>query len=471
MNGERTWTVVVCLAAAGLAAGLAGCKSGRDQRTPVAARVIRDGGSAAPGEPVPAGTLLGDGFSVGIGVYHLPRPKTDPKTVLARLAPAHGFGIGEGDPENVPPTPTVWIEVAPAADYPPPDGELLEVAAQDLTRADLRDLAKSRSVTMLSFAGPATSALASYRQALAIADQLAAATGGLLWDQETRQVFSRKSWAPRLAGWHDGIPNLIDHIVIHDYRDGDLMRLVTLGMRKLALPDVAVEQVASESEQSMGHVLNDLCQTIAERPTLQRRGELTLSLDEIKHPAARADAALDLKKNAKRRAKIHLSAGKPQEGDTDNRLIEIAFPGPESERQVGQAALLSEVLGSEDAVAYIKQSAELQAASRRARARLLAKHKRRYLKGPPFREHLLVKAPFATADDGIEWMWVEVVRWKGHTIHGVLDNDPTEVPDLKAGARVEVEEDSLFDYLLTKPDGTQEGNETSRIIRQQEGSR
>ena len=131
---------------------------------------------------------------------------------------------------------------------------------------------------------------------------------------------------------------------------------------------------------------------------------------------------------------ICLSVGKREEGDADNRLIEIAFPGPADEVQVRQVALLGEILGSEDSVAYLAHDAELLAMSRRARTRLIAKHKARYLKGPPFREHLLVKAPFLTPEGGNEWMWLEVVRWQGHTIRGVLDNDPVEVPSLKAGA-------------------------------------
>jgi len=63
------------------------------------------------------------------------------------------------------------------------------------------------------------------------------------------------------------------------------------------------------------------------------------------------------------------------------------------------------------------------------------------------------------------------VRWQGHTIQGLLDNDPFEIPDLKAGARVEVEEDSLFDYILVKRDGKQEGNETGRLMERREATK
>ena len=40
---------------------------------------------------------------------------------------------------------------------------------------------------------------------------------------------------------------------------------------------------------------------------------------------------------------------------------------------------------------------------------------------------------------------------------------------LKAGARVKVKEADIFDYILVKPDGSMEGNETSKLIEKQAG--
>jgi len=59
------------------------------------------------------------------------------------------------------------------------------------------------------------------------------------------------------------------------------------------------------------------------------------------------------------------------------------------------------------------------------------------------------------------------MQWQGHTIRGILDNDPFNIPGLKSGAKVEVKEDALFDYLLVKRDGTQEGNETAHLMKRQ----
>ena len=115
----------------------------------------------------------------------------------------------------------------------------------------------------------------------------------------------------------------------------------------------------------------------------------------------------------------------------------------------------------------MKHDQALLAASQRARKKALSIGKR-YAKGPPFGEQLLVKVPFQTSDGGDEWMWVEVVSWNGDEIDGILQNDPFDVPALKSGSRVDVKASQIFDYLLTKTDGSHEGNETSALLEARE---
>jgi len=57
--------------------------------------------------------------------------------------------------------------------------------------------------------------------------------------------------------------------------------------------------------------------------------------------------------------------------------------------------------------------------------------------------------------------------WKGTKLSGILQNDAYEIRGLTVGARVEIEETSVFDYMLKKSDGTTEGGETNEIIRKQ----
>ena len=80
----------------------------------------------------------------------------------------------------------------------------------------------------------------------------------------------------------------------------------------------------------------------------------------------------------------------------------------------------------------------------------------------------LVTGAVARDDEGNEWMWIEVLRWDDDHLNGVLQNDPFHIKDLKEGAKVSVKVGDAFDYILYHSDGTMEGNETGKLIEQQQ---
>ena len=66
-------------------------------------------------------------------------------------------------------------------------------------------------------------------------------------------------------------------------------------------------------------------------------------------------------------------------------------------------------------------------------------------------------------------MWIEVSDWSAEeAIRGTLQNQPANIPELDAGQQVTIRTAEVFDYLLKKPDGSEEGNETGRIILEME---
>ena len=128
------------------------------------------------------------------------------------------------------------------------------------------------------------------------------------------------------------------------------------------------------------------------------------------------------------------------------------------------------MFGSVAAVARVDAGSErVAAASARARRDLLAK-KDHFSKPLQPNELLIVKAPF-THEAGEEFMWVEVIEWKGSSIRGILMNEPHFIKNLRAGAEVSLKEVDLYDYLWTKPDGTSIGNETGKVIAELEKER
>ncbi len=318
-------------------------------------------------------------------------------------------------------------------------------------------------MTVLRFEGPGSRAVQTVSSANELVKALAGVTGGVIWDEETREVFSPEAYTPRLESSDSGVPDITRQVTIHAYRNGDLLRLVTLGMAKFALPDVAVEDVSASAGNSMGSLINLACQLFVERHELDQPGTLAVSIKSLRNSRLRDSLTKSLRTNATGSGVLRLTTAVPQQGDAENRLVNIAFPGSVSGLQQRQASLLAELFGADESIVGVKHDEELEEASRRARAKVM-KLKPLYAEGPPAEAVLKVKAPFTTDDDGTEWMWVEVVRWQGSTIQGVLDNEPYHVSGLHSGARVEVREDSLFDYIFVKPDGGVEGNETAPLL-------
>lgn len=219
----------------------------------------------------------------------------------------------------------------------------------------------------------------------------------------------------------------------------------------------------------VGHLINLFCQAMAEGARVGPDGVFDLDLQAIRHPAVRQAQLATLKVNAEAVARLALRPGTREQGDPDNRLIQIGFDRyPGGDAHARQDRMLSSLFGWEDSVAMVRHDAALTAASRKARAQLPALREA-FRQGLRPGEFIQVKAPFATPDGGNEWMWVEVTRWTGEAIEGLLKNEPVRIPGLHGGQIVTVRQPQVFDYIRRFPDGTEEGNGTAEIIRKMQG--
>jgi hypothetical protein len=84
--------------------------------------------------------------------------------------------------------------------------------------------------------------------------------------------------------------------------------------------------------------------------------------------------------------------------------------------------------------------------------------KARFLAGLPERHSLFVTI-LLTGDRGqLEYLFVAVDRIENNDIHGRVWNEVRQIKYLYHGAPIALPEDSISDWLITKPDGTEEGN-------------
>lgn len=425
------------------------------------------------GAAAPAAGQTSAPIRLQFAVYYLPRPATDPalalRQILARRKDAPA--LVERLPEH-PDRPVLHAYLMDNVRdrYAPPGIESLRYSGRGLDDDQAQALQDSAQAYILDFAHPGARTLEGLRAANGIAEALARETGALVWDEQTREVFTPDAWrSRRIDAWREDPPDVSDHITIHAYKSGDYVRAITLGMAKFGLPDVVVNDFSWSLSRGVGSLINLYCQAMVEGAADARPGRFDLDLHAIRNAKLRDTELAALLPNATASALLSLKPGEREEGDPANRLLEISFDRyPGRDVHARQERLLSDLFGWEDAITQANHDEALLAASGRARERLPALREA-FAAGLRPGELIQVKAPFDTPDGGREWMWVEITAWRGNVITGLLKNEPFNIPSLHGGQVVEIDQRDVFDYIRRFPDGREEGNETGRLIRQQSG--
>ncbi|CAA2107863.1 hypothetical protein [Variovorax paradoxus] len=163
--------------------------------------VAQSAGKAVPGTPVPAGSPLAGPIHFQFAIYYAKAPTTDPMSALHSNLSKLG-----GSPKllAVAPTPASatepvvfanWNTTTVLQDYRAPNMEQLPRFGRGLSREQAEALQKADRALILDFAHPAQQSSAAMLKALQLTLQVASDTGGLVWDEETREVFTPRSGA------------------------------------------------------------------------------------------------------------------------------------------------------------------------------------------------------------------------------------------------------------------------------------
>jgi len=431
--------------------------------------------------PIPAGDIRSAYGYYSVVFYYTPDPKVPPldtaRALVKEYLPDTVFTTAPSK-DAKPPFVGFEEEPAPLRNFPVPQASYFQYSGRGLTPADIAAIQKTTTATCLVLVAPRDQIWPLSRQFTILVEQFARRTGAFIWDSATRECFSVDAWkSTRLDHWPaDSLPDITRQITIHLYRPDDsspYLRAISLGMEKFALPDLVIERLTASDNRPAGNIINLVSQSLAEQPEISSGDKALFRLDTLRAAALRENFKSSLEDNATGEIPIELLPGRPSEGDPNNKLVELSFAhgtgATEDERRLD---LLTRLWGSSDSVIGVTHDKEILAASQRARTRLLAL-KPAFDRGLPPGSRLLVKAPFPRDDEGNEWMWVEVMKWPASPaqIEGILQNDPFYIAKLKAGARVQINPDQIFDYILYREDGTQEGNETGALMQKQNPER
>ena len=426
-------------------------------------------------KPVAAGSPMAPYIHFQYAVYMMPVHTKEPEAVL-RHALAVEFPnmklVSELRPKPHEMLLMARMERSVQKKYSPPGLNFLQSSGEGLSEDQKRALQGAQEAFILDFAHPKESVWPELRTANELVEKVARETGGLVWDEETREVYSPDAWhKQRIGDWREGVPNISTQTVVHVYQNGEFLRAISLGMTKAGLPDVVVEELPEISGRQVGILIDLLTQSMAEGKGFSVGADFRLGIRAIQNAELRDPQLKALKRNALGTACLTLKEAKPEEGDPENRIIEIAFDGyAGKDKQAKQDAALSWLFGWEDAVTQVEHTDALMEESRKEKTKL-AKLQEDFDAGLKPGEYILVKAPFKTLDGGREWMWVEIRNWKKQSIKGVLENEPEKVPGLQAGQVVDVQEADLFDYIRHYPDGHDEGNTTGPLLSKMEQER
>lgn len=427
--------------------------------------------NAAPGQPFPAEAWQRKAVGFAIGLYYLKIPATDPAKAARILAADKRFALKIVDHLDKTAQNQALLSANfssnVAKEYAPPSIESLRYFGRGLSQEQASALQKAPRALILGFAHPSQQNTAGLLRAEEFVLELAKQEDAIIWDEETREAFTPEAWEKnRLRTWEGGIPDVSKQIVIHAYNNAGRTRAISLGMARFGLPDLVINDSVWSLNRPLGNTINALAQQLVEAGPPDDKGALNLKIAGLRHVGIRKRLSEGILSGGKGEGGLRLLETMAEAGDPDNALAVLSFdtyPGRDVTEH--QTNFVIAVFGAQpDEVVYTKHDAALRAASAHARSQLPALQKV-FLSGLTPGEHLLVKAPFTTRDNGREWMWIEVTEWNGDQIKGMLRSDPRNVPGLKAGQMVGAHQSELFDYLRVFPDGRTAGNETSKLLK------
>ncbi len=255
----------------------------------------------------------------------------------------------------------------------------LKYFGRGLTQSQTQQLQNSKKALVITFVAPSQTIFKNYKKSLELMANFATKCDCVIWDEDTRETYSLRAWQERrLKGWQGELPLVRNHTIIHFYRTGDkgLARLITLGMKKFGLPDLAINNATVSSGKNMGNLINVLTQLMAEKKPISSKGEMVVDLKSIKHTPYRKDLLASLKSNKQKTVPIKLSALKPEKGDPDNLILEVKFDNMKGKGlHEKHDAMVSALFGSEDKISMVKHNEAIYAARTRARKKLPALRK------------------------------------------------------------------------------------------------
>src|SRR5574340_340677 len=171
----------------------------------LAVALLSPNAASAVQQVFPSGSPMKDTVVLQYAVYFLPTPSKDPKAVLQavlRKMPAPPLLVEKPPRSLAKPVMTAYLEKDVAQQYAPPDLKALQYFGRGLSREQAQALQKSRQALIMTFGHTREHVWSALKAATEVAETIARETDGLIWDEETREIFTPDEWRKRRSEEH-----------------------------------------------------------------------------------------------------------------------------------------------------------------------------------------------------------------------------------------------------------------------------
>ncbi len=279
--------------------------------------------SAAPAPAAPGslpGLLREPAPSFSIALLPLKKPAADVKATVAELAARSFPRLKVQSPGE--PLSSLPVVIVGGYRSPGVGPEELSVTGRGLSAEARAAVARPLDATALEFHVPGEESLASLKQAQELAHALVQRVDGVLLDGETRELYAPQVWAlHRLGGWAGDLPAITSQIVLRrNGGDDKAPRLVSFGMTKFGLPDVAGADQPGTPGPPLSARLHLLCQLLVEGQAPAEDGRMTLAASRVREATVRKALT---EAGAAGPFEVVVRKVSPRPGDPDNRILEL----------------------------------------------------------------------------------------------------------------------------------------------------
>lgn len=307
--------------------------------------------------PVDPSGLRQNMFAFELAVFHVERTPPGAKDALVKTLASVPLSVGFPMAATYTDAPSVFIQTLPEQRFDVPLPKPLRFAPPEPSELETKPLLNPRAATKMRFDGPTKEAAKVYRAALAATQKHEATAPGAIWDETTKQMFVRKTWAARLEGWTGEIPDVASHVLVEATKDRDgKARVTTRGMAKLGLPDIVVNDIDGWQLDRMKSLVLLVAQTLVEGGTAREGSTLEVEIVKLRNEAARARHSRALLPGAKRTT-LTIGSARALPTDAINYFVEIVFPGSTGLLPIRRQMVLDEALGSDDPVRVVQPAA------------------------------------------------------------------------------------------------------------------